>query len=88
MRRNQGRLGALPDPPVNEPQTRRGPGGDRLSVTVASSADGVGRPTDEITGARTIYTLRDGALSVLEEDAFASRPTSDSVTMVDAASCG
>jgi hypothetical protein len=65
------------------------PGGDRLFVTVVSSADDVSRPADEITytGTRTIYTLRDGALSVLEEDAFVSRPTSDSVTMVYAASC-
>jgi hypothetical protein len=65
------------------------PGGDRLFVTVTSSADDVSRPDDEITytGARTIYMLRDGALSVLEQDAFTSRPTSDPVTMVDAASC-
>jgi hypothetical protein len=65
------------------------PGGDRLFVTVTSSADDVSGPAGEITytGTRTVYTLRDGALSVLEEDAFASRPTSDPVTMVDAASC-
>ncbi|MEV6873191.1 VCBS repeat-containing protein [Amycolatopsis sp. NPDC051128] len=65
------------------------PGGDRLFVTVVSSADDVTRPADEITytGTRTTYTLRDGVLSVLEEDAFAGRPTSDSITLVDAASC-
>lgn len=65
------------------------PGGGRLFVTVASSADDLNAPGGEITytGTRTVYTLRDGALSVLEQDAFTSRPTSDPVTMVNAASC-
>ncbi|OXM64031.1 FG-GAP repeat domain-containing protein [Amycolatopsis vastitatis] len=65
------------------------PGGDRLFVTVVSSADDVALPADEITytGTRTIYALRDGALRVLEEDAFAGRPTSDTITMVYAPSC-
>ncbi|MGK3208464.1 FG-GAP repeat domain-containing protein [Amycolatopsis pretoriensis] len=65
------------------------PGGNRLFVTVVSSADDISAPAGEITytGTRTIYSLRAGALTVLEQDAITSRPLADPVTMVDAASC-
>lgn len=63
--------------------------GGRAFATVASENDDVSRPADQFTysGTRTVYTLRDGALSVQEEIPFSGRLATDPVLDVDAGSC-
>ncbi|MEV7555847.1 VCBS repeat-containing protein [Amycolatopsis sp. NPDC089917] len=64
-------------------------GGGRTFETVASEADNVGAPADELTysGSRTIYTLRDGALTTQKVVSIDHRPVTDPVLGTDAASC-
>ncbi|MBE1496536.1 hypothetical protein H4696_003636 [Amycolatopsis lexingtonensis] len=63
--------------------------GGRAFVVVASENDDVSRPTDRFTysGTRTVYTLRDGALSVQESTPITARPANDPLLAVDAGSC-
>lgn len=62
--------------------------GGRTFETVAAEADDLGRP-DQLTytGTRTVYTLRDGALSVQESIPFTGRATTDPVLGADAGTC-
>lgn len=63
--------------------------GGRAFVTVASENDDVSRPTDRFTysGTRTVYTLRDGALSVVESTPLNAVPAGDPQLTVDPAGC-
>ncbi|WP_181770527.1 FG-GAP repeat domain-containing protein [Amycolatopsis pittospori] len=64
-------------------------GGGRTFETVASEADNVGAPAEQLTysGSRTVYTLRDGALSVEKTIPITSRPANDPLLVVDPATC-
>ncbi|WP_410636160.1 FG-GAP repeat domain-containing protein [Amycolatopsis sp. cmx-4-83] len=63
--------------------------GGRAFAVVASENDDVSRPADRFTysGTRTVYTLRDGALSIQESTPITARPATDPLLAVDAASC-
>ncbi|MFI5593117.1 VCBS repeat-containing protein [Amycolatopsis sp. NPDC051758] len=63
--------------------------GGRAFSTVAAETDDIGRPVDQLTysGTRTVYTLRDGALSVSETVPFSGRPLTDPVLAADPATC-
>ncbi|MEU0791064.1 FG-GAP-like repeat-containing protein [Amycolatopsis sp. NPDC005961] len=63
--------------------------GGRAFATVAAESDDVGRPVDQLTysGTRTVYTLRDGALSVHDTVPFSGRPVTDPVLDADSAGC-
>ncbi len=63
--------------------------GGRAFTTVAAENDDVSRPVDRMTysGTRTVYTLRDGALSVHEKTPFSARAAKDPVLATDAGSC-
>ncbi|WP_328615311.1 VCBS repeat-containing protein [Amycolatopsis sp. NBC_00355] len=63
--------------------------GGRAFTTVAAETDDIGRPVDQMTysGTRTVYTLRDGALSVYETTPFSARPAKDPVLATDSGSC-
>ncbi|RZQ61422.1 FG-GAP repeat domain-containing protein [Amycolatopsis suaedae] len=64
-------------------------GGGRTFGTVAAEADNLGSPAGELTysGTRTVYTLRDGALSVRETVPFTGRPATDPLVVADPATC-
>ncbi|WP_284741385.1 FG-GAP-like repeat-containing protein [Amycolatopsis sp. RTGN1] len=63
--------------------------GGRAFATVAAESDDVGRPADQLTysGTRTVYTLRDGALSVHDTVPFSGRAVTDPVLDADSAGC-
>ncbi|MDT7797962.1 MAG: hypothetical protein QOI78_1395 [Actinomycetota bacterium] len=63
--------------------------GGRAFATVAAETDDISRPVDQLTysGTRTVYTLRDGALSVHDTVPFSGRPSTDPVLDADSASC-
>ncbi|WP_370961741.1 FG-GAP-like repeat-containing protein [Amycolatopsis sp. cg9] len=63
--------------------------GGRAVVVVASENDDVSRPAEQFTysGTRTVYTLRDGALSVQESTPVTARPATDPLLAVDEAGC-
>jgi hypothetical protein len=63
--------------------------GGRAFSTVAAETDDIGRPVDQLTysGTRTVYTLRDGALSGYETVPFSGRPVTDPVLAADPATC-
>ncbi|WIX98836.1 hypothetical protein QRX60_32885 [Amycolatopsis mongoliensis] len=63
--------------------------GGRAFVTVAAESDDVGRSVDQLTysGTRTVYTLRDGAVSVRDTVPFSGRPATDPLLDADSAGC-
>jgi len=63
--------------------------GGRAFATVAAETDDISRPVEQLTysGTRTVYTLRDGALSVHDTIPFSGRPSTDPVLSADSASC-
>ncbi|ANN17273.1 hypothetical protein SD37_17560 [Amycolatopsis orientalis] len=64
-------------------------GGGRTFETVAAEADDISAPADRITysGSRTVYTLRDGALTTQNTLPITRRPVTDPVLGTDAATC-
>ncbi|MFJ8915273.1 VCBS repeat-containing protein [Amycolatopsis sp. NPDC102389] len=62
-------------------------GGGRTFETVAAEADDVGADPLTYSGTRTVYTLRDGALTTQKSIPIKSRPVTDPVLGTDAASC-
>jgi hypothetical protein len=65
-------------------------GGGRTFETVAAEADDISAPVEQITysGTRTVYTLRDGALTAQRTLPITRRPVSDPILSADAATCG
>ncbi|MFJ1758896.1 FG-GAP repeat domain-containing protein [Amycolatopsis sp. NPDC088138] len=63
--------------------------GGRAFATVAAETDDLSRPVDQLTysGTRTVYTLRDGALSIQDTVPFSGRPSTDPVLTEDPATC-
>ncbi|MEA5363208.1 VCBS repeat-containing protein [Amycolatopsis sp., V23-08] len=63
--------------------------GGRAFATVAAETDDISRPVDQLTysGKRTVYTLRDGALSIQDTTPFSGRKLTDPVLTEDPASC-
>ncbi|RSN56123.1 hypothetical protein DMH01_30415 [Amycolatopsis sp. WAC 04182] len=62
-------------------------GGGRTFETVAAEADDVGADPLTYSGTRTVYTLRDGALTTQKIVPIKNRPVTDPVLGTDAASC-
>ncbi|AGM04043.1 hypothetical protein [Amycolatopsis keratiniphila] len=62
-------------------------GGGRTFETVAAEADDVGADPLTYSGTRTVYTLRDGALTTQKTIPITNRPVTDPVLGTDAASC-
>lgn len=61
--------------------------GGRAFATVAAESDDVGADQLTYSGTRTVYTLRDGALSVHDTVPFSGRPVTDPVLDADSAGC-
>ncbi|SEF23877.1 hypothetical protein SAMN05421837_102459 [Amycolatopsis pretoriensis] len=61
--------------------------GGRAFVSVAAESDDVGADQLTYSGTRTVYTLRDGALSVQEPTPFSARPVTDPVLATDSGTC-
>ncbi|UMP01422.1 VCBS repeat-containing protein [Amycolatopsis sp. EV170708-02-1] len=61
--------------------------GGRAFETVAAEADDVGADPLTYSGTRTVYTLRDGALTTLKTIPITSRPVTDPVLSTDTTSC-
>jgi hypothetical protein len=64
-------------------------GGGRTFETVAAEADDISAPVEQITysGTRTVYTLRDGALTAQNTIPFSARQATDPVLATDATTC-
>ncbi len=62
-------------------------GGGRTMEIVASEADDVSAEPLTYSGTRTVYTLRDGALTAQRSLPITSRPVTDPVLGADAATC-
>ncbi len=62
-------------------------GGGRTFETVAAEADDVSVDPLAYSGTRTVYTLKDGALTAQSTVPFSARPVTDPVLAVDATTC-
>ncbi|MFC3453266.1 FG-GAP repeat domain-containing protein [Amycolatopsis speibonae] len=62
-------------------------GGGRTFETVAAEADDISADPLTYSGTRTVYTLRDGALTTQNTVAIDHRPVTDPALGTDAASC-
>ncbi|EMD26426.1 FG-GAP repeat domain-containing protein [Amycolatopsis azurea] len=62
-------------------------GGGRTFETVAAEADDISADPLTYSGTRTVYTLRDGALTTQSTVAIDHRPVTDPALSTDAASC-
>ncbi|GAB3738428.1 hypothetical protein GCM10027598_66740 [Amycolatopsis oliviviridis] len=62
-------------------------GGGRTFETVAAEADDISADPLTYSGTRTVYTLRDGALTTQNTVSIDHRPVTDPVLGTDAASC-
>ncbi|WP_344432418.1 VCBS repeat-containing protein, partial [Amycolatopsis minnesotensis] len=64
-------------------------GGGRAFGTVTAEADDLNAPSGQVTytGTRTVYTLRDGALTVQDTTPFTHRADTDPLVIADPATC-
>ncbi|QWF81179.1 VCBS repeat-containing protein [Amycolatopsis sp. CA-230715] len=62
-------------------------GGGRVFGTVAAEADDLNAPNLTYSGTRTVYTMRDGALTVQETVPFSHRPDTNPLVVADPATC-